>query len=84
MKNEIKPETIVNHMKSKHGLEIEKIEKMSHPDARAQSFKVTVKSRDKDLATSREIWPHCVKVRLFRHKRHNGGRDSNTPTQFRS
>ena len=69
-------------MKSKHNLIIEKIEKMSHQDARAQSFKVTIKPKDKERALSSESWPHGVRVQLFRQKRSFGGREP--PAQLSS
>ena len=76
---DIKAETIVDHIKSTKVLEIVKIEKMSHPDARTQSFCISVKAKDKDTAINSKIWPYGVKVRVFRHKRHEDRRGDRSP-----
>ena len=54
---------------SKKGLEIKKIEKVSHKDARNASFKIEINAEDKERALAGELWPYAVKVREYRHYR---------------
>ena len=60
---------IVAHMKESKGLEILECVKVSHEEARTQSFRVKVKGEDYDLAMNGETWPYRVRVRPFRHFR---------------
>ena len=72
--NDITPEAITDYMKSSKNLVLLECVKISHPDARSQSFRVKVKGSDHEVAMSAETWPARVKVRTYRHPRfRNGG-----------
>ena len=64
-------------MKTKRGLIIKNIVKMSHVDARVQSFRISVAACKAEEAKNAEIWPYGVRVRVFRHKRQEGFRGNN-------
>ena len=40
-----------------------------NPDARSNTFKVTIKADDYDKALDEKMWPYRVRVRLFKHFR---------------
>ena len=40
-----------------------------HPEARTNTFKITIKPSDYDKAMNPDVWPYRVGVRLFRQKR---------------
>ena len=44
-------------------------QKVSHVDARTQSFRVKVKAEDYDKALNGDTWPYRVRVRVYRHFR---------------
>ena len=54
-------------MKDSKGLEILECTKVSHKEARAQSFRIKVRSKDYEIALKSETWPYRVGVRVYRH-----------------
>ena len=60
-------EQIVAFMKETKGLEILECTKVSHDEARAQSFRIKVRSTDYELALKAETWPYRVGVRVYHH-----------------
>ena len=64
---EITEEGIISYMKDTKGLEIVECSKVSHTDARTQSFRVKVKAEDYDKALNGDTWPYRVRVRVYRH-----------------
>ena len=69
---------IMTFMKSSKGLEILECQKVSHIDARTQSFRVKVKSEDYEKALNGDTWPYYVRVRVYKHfrQRDEGGQFS--------
>ena len=52
------------------GIEVVEIELLTHhPDARTNTFRIAIKSRDYDKALNPEVWPYRVGVRIFKPKR---------------
>ena len=68
VRQDISEETIREYLARK-GLDINKIEKVSHKEARNASFKVEINAEDKEKALAGELWPYAVKVREYRHYR---------------
>ena len=69
-------EDIVKHMKDTKDLEILECIKVSHDDARTQSFRIKIKAADYETGLNAETWPYRVRVRVYRHfrqKREDGG-----------
>ena len=69
-------EAIKKHMLENKNLNILEIQKVSHEDARTQSFRVKIKAADYENALKPETWPYRVRVRVYRHfrqKREEGG-----------
>ena len=67
---------IVKHMKDTKNLNILECSKVSHEDARTQSFRIKIKAADYEAALLAETWPYRVRVRVYRHfrqKREDGG-----------
>ena len=65
-------------MKSAKGLEMMECQKVSHEDARTQSFRIKIKAADYEKAMSTETWPYRVRVRIYRHFRQK----REEPSQF--
>ena len=68
VRQDITEDTIKEYL-ARRDLEIRKIEKVSHPDARNASFKIKIKAEDKVKSLSADLWPFGVKVREYRHYR---------------
>ena len=66
----VEGDTIKEHLRTKKGLEILNIERISHKEARNWSYRVSVNFLDQEKALSSEIWPQGVRVRIFRHNRY--------------
>ena len=81
---DVTKEAIVDHMKNTKGLDLLECDKVSHDEARNQSFKVKVKSADYDKAMSAETWPYRVRVRVYRHFRQRRQEESSQSGQFES
>ena len=64
---EVSEDGIVKFMKDSKDLEILECAKVSHEDARTQSFRVKVKAEDYDKALNGDTWPYRVRVRVYRH-----------------
>ena len=58
---------IVSYMKESKGLEIMECARVSHDEARAQSFRIQVRCADYELALKSDTWPYRVGVRVYRH-----------------
>ena len=63
------PSAIKDHMKTNKDLEIIDMEKISHENARNDSYRISVKQDDQEKALSADTWPYRVRVRVFRHFR---------------
>ena len=72
---DVTTDSIVGFMKSSKGLDILECNKVSHVDARTQSFRIKVKAEDYDKALNGDTWPYRVRVRVYRHfrQRDEGG-----------
>ena len=66
---DVSKDAIVKHMKDSKGLEIMECVKVSHDDARTQSFRIKIKAEDYDLSMNGDTWPYRVRVRPFKHFR---------------
>ena len=64
---EVTKDGIVSFMRSSKDLEILECAKVSHTDARTQSFRIKVKSDDYDKAMSGDTWPYRVRVRVYHY-----------------
>ena len=74
VRQDISMDTIKEFLAKKE-LMIVGIEKISHNEARNASFRVDIKTEDKEKALSGDIWPCGVRVREFRHFRQWGDKN---------
>ena len=81
VRQDISVDTIKEFLVKKE-LMIVGIEKISHDEARNASFRVDIKTEDKEKALSGDIWPVGVRVREFRHFRQRGEKDKDRGGQF--
>ena len=60
----------VRNMVKDTGLEILSLDKVSHVDAHASSFKLTIYKDEEEKARAASVWPEYVECRRFWQKRH--------------
>ena len=63
---------IKDHMKTNKGLEILDMQKISHDEARQDSYRISVRKEDEEKSLLPETWPHGIRVRIFKHYRKRG------------
>ena len=68
----------MTYMKESKGLEILECDRVSHDDARAQSFRIKVWCADYESALKSDTWPYRVGVQVYHHFKQRREADGTT------